>query len=81
MLRLQVLYRITENILKYPDNPKYTQLKTTNDTMNRHIMSKKGTVEFLQKVCSFPAVFRRLTSALWTKMGFRRKVSRVVSYG
>ena len=70
-----MLNRITENILKDPENPKYTKLKTTTDTMNRHIMSKRGTVEFLQKVCFFPAVFRRLTNALWTKMGFREKVS------
>ena len=71
-----MLNKITENILKHPGDPTYTHLKTTGETMNRHIMSKKGTVQFLQRVCSFRGVFRRLTNALWTKMGFRTKVGR-----
>lgn len=78
---LQVLNRIAENILNYPEDPKYRKLSTTKDTMKEHIMKRKGTVEFLQKVCSFRAVFRRLTNTLWTKMGFREKVSGgVISY-
>ena len=74
MVRLQLLNRITENILKNPDDPKVRRLKTTGNQMNQHIMSRKGTVEFLQKVCSFRAVFHRLTDRLWTKMGYREKV-------
>lgn len=73
-IRLQVLNKITENILKNPDVPKYRKLDPTKRMMNLHIMSKKGTVEFLQRVRSFRAVFRRLTNTLWTKMGFREKV-------
>lgn len=76
MLRLQVLNEITENILKNPHDPKYRRLKITSDRMNRHIMSKRGTVEFLQKVVSVRAVFHLLTNMLWTKMGFREKVGR-----
>jgi len=49
-MSLRVLNKITENILKNPDDPKCRKLKTTTDSMNRHIMSKKGTVEFLQKM-------------------------------
>lgn len=74
MFGLQVLNKITENILQNPNDPKYWRLKTTADRMNLHIMSRKGTVEFLQKVCSFRAVFRRLTNTMWKKMGFREKV-------
>jgi len=49
-MSLRVLNKITENILKNPGDPKYTSFKITNDTVNRHIMSRKGTVEFLQKM-------------------------------
>lgn len=50
VMSLRVLNEITENILKNPDEPKYRRLKTTSDRMNRHIMSRNGTVEFLQKM-------------------------------
>lgn len=55
MLGSQVLNKITENILKNPDNPKYRRLDTNLDKVNCHIMSRNGTVEFLQRVC-FPLV-------------------------
>jgi len=47
---LRFLNRVTENILKNPDNPKYQRLKINKDSMKQHVMSKRGTVEFLQKV-------------------------------
>jgi len=50
MLGLQILNRITENILKNHGDPKYRRLHINSEKVKQHIMSKKGTVEFLQKV-------------------------------
>ena len=49
-LGVQVLNEITEKILNNPNDPKYQRLKINSEKMRQHIMPRKGTVEFLQKV-------------------------------
>jgi len=58
MLGLQILNKITENILKNHNDPKYRRLDINAEKMKQHIMSRKGTVEFLQKVCICRPSFR-----------------------
>ncbi|KAF9652225.1 hypothetical protein BDM02DRAFT_3109668 [Thelephora ganbajun] len=55
---LRVLNEITEKILTNPDDPKYRRLNVNSEKMKQHIMQRKGTVEFLQKVCFRRGAFR-----------------------
>ncbi|KAF9780163.1 hypothetical protein BJ322DRAFT_315055 [Thelephora terrestris] len=50
VVSLRLLNKITENILKYPNDLKYRRLDTNLDKVKLHIMSKNGTVEFLQRM-------------------------------
>ena len=51
MFGLQFMNRATEKILRDPNNPRYRRLNINFEGMKEHVMSRKGTVEFLQKVC------------------------------
>ena len=66
MFGLQLLNRVTERILTNPDRPDYRRLNINADGMKKHIMPRKGTVEFLQMVCSPQSLLRccRLTNPL-----------------
>jgi len=43
---LQTLLTIAENLLREPDNPKFQQFKTTNQTIKARLMDPKGTLEY-----------------------------------
>jgi len=47
---LKYLNGVTERILRNPDNSKFLRLNINSEGMKEHIMSKRGTVEFLQEM-------------------------------
>jgi len=53
---LKILYKISENLIREPDNPKFQRFKTTNAQIQKHIISPKGTVEYLRELGFYPEV-------------------------
>ncbi|KAJ4478142.1 hypothetical protein J3R30DRAFT_3479735 [Lentinula aciculospora] len=53
---MKVLFKLSENLIREPDNPKFQRFKTTNTLIQKHIVSPKGTVEFLRELGFHPEV-------------------------
>ncbi|KAF9075770.1 hypothetical protein BDP27DRAFT_1211500, partial [Rhodocollybia butyracea] len=53
---LKILYKLSDNLLREPDNPKFQRFKTTNAQIQKHVMEPKGTVEFLRELGFHPEV-------------------------
>ncbi|KAJ3987240.1 hypothetical protein F5890DRAFT_1498665 [Lentinula detonsa] len=53
---LKILYKLTENLIREPENPKFQRFKTTNAQIQKHIIIPKGTVEFLRELGFHPEV-------------------------
>ncbi|KAH7929479.1 hypothetical protein BV22DRAFT_1125744 [Leucogyrophana mollusca] len=43
---LKTLSSLAENLLREPDNPKFRQFKSTNDTIRRRLIEPKGALEY-----------------------------------
>ncbi|KAG2367347.1 hypothetical protein BDR07DRAFT_1606257 [Suillus spraguei] len=46
MASLKILSKISENLLREPENPKFRQFKPTNDTIRRRLIETKGALEY-----------------------------------
>lgn len=46
MASLKILSKISENLIREPENPKFRQFKTTNDTIRRCLIETKGALEY-----------------------------------
>ncbi|KAG1820152.1 uncharacterized protein BJ212DRAFT_1338269 [Suillus subaureus] len=46
MASLKILSKISENLIREPENPKFRQFKPTNDTIRRHLIETKGALEY-----------------------------------
>ncbi|KAJ4001149.1 hypothetical protein F5050DRAFT_1708523 [Lentinula boryana] len=56
---MKILHKLTENLIREPENPKFQRFKTTNAThsqIQKHIIIPKGTVEFLRELGFHPEV-------------------------
>ncbi|KIK68129.1 hypothetical protein GYMLUDRAFT_155580 [Collybiopsis luxurians FD-317 M1] len=45
-----IIYKLADNLLREPENPKFQRIKTTNSQVTKYIVNPKGTVEFLREV-------------------------------
>lgn len=46
MASLKILSKISENLIREPENPKFRQFKSTNDTIRRCLIETKGALEY-----------------------------------
>ncbi|KAG2156094.1 hypothetical protein DEU56DRAFT_765529 [Suillus clintonianus] len=46
MASLKILSKIAENLIREPENPKFRQFKSTNDTIRRRLIETKGALEY-----------------------------------
>ncbi|KAG1768214.1 hypothetical protein EDD22DRAFT_873410 [Suillus occidentalis] len=46
MASLKILSKISENLIREPENPKFRQFKPTNDTIRRCLIETKGALEY-----------------------------------
>ncbi|KAE9410556.1 hypothetical protein BT96DRAFT_381432 [Gymnopus androsaceus JB14] len=53
---LKILFKLSENLIQEPENPKFQRFKTTNAQIQKHIISPKGTVEYLRELGFHPEV-------------------------
>ncbi|KAF5389098.1 hypothetical protein D9757_004913 [Collybiopsis confluens] len=53
---LKTLYKLADNLLREPEDPKFQRFKTTNSTITKNIIDPKGTVEYLRELGFYPEV-------------------------
>ncbi|KAJ3845098.1 hypothetical protein EV361DRAFT_58290 [Lentinula raphanica] len=53
---MKILYKLSENLIREPENPKFQRIKSTNAQIQKHIINLKGTVEFLRELGFHPEV-------------------------
>ncbi|KAG2056393.1 hypothetical protein BDR06DRAFT_909921 [Suillus hirtellus] len=46
MASLKILSKISENLIREPENPKFRQFKSTNDTIRQRLIETKGALEY-----------------------------------
>ncbi|KAG1892418.1 hypothetical protein F4604DRAFT_1699308 [Suillus subluteus] len=56
MASLKILSKISENLIREPENPKFRQFKPTNDTIRRHLIETKGALEYAIEIGFRPEV-------------------------
>ncbi|KAF5369925.1 hypothetical protein D9758_001015 [Tetrapyrgos nigripes] len=53
---LETLLKISDNLIREPENPKYQRFKTTNSIIQEQIIKPKGTVEYLRELGFKPTI-------------------------
>ncbi|KAG2141732.1 uncharacterized protein EDB93DRAFT_621854 [Suillus bovinus] len=56
MASLKILSKISENLIREPENPKFRQFKSTNNTIRRCLIETKGALEYAIEMGFHPEV-------------------------